>query len=73
MATVQNKATQGAPVPGGTTPVDPKLTTVNRHIIGSPIAIITPLYPGELVQDDPDGIVYRATGPTSADWAIVEG
>ncbi len=61
MATVPDKANNG-------TPIDKKFATPNRGNAGTPVAAVTPLYTNEIVLDTTNNQLWRATGPTNADW-----
>lgn len=51
--------------------IDPKLTKPTRNNAGTPVASLTPAFPGELVMDTTNRVLWRATGTTSSDWMTV--
>lgn len=66
MATVTDlSGNHASSLPGG---VDTKLSKFNRSNAGSPVASLTPQYPGEVVLDTTNRILWRAVGTTNADW-----
>lgn len=54
----------------GNSPLDVPYSSPNRKNAGTPLATLTPLYSGEVVQDTTTGAIWYATGLTSADWAV---
>ncbi len=51
--------------------VDQNLAKPNRNVTGSPINSVVPQFPGELVQDTTNAVIYRATGLTNSSWTAV--
>lgn len=47
---------------------DNKLSHPNRTNAGSPVSALTPLYPGEVIEDTTNRLLWRASGTTSTDW-----
>ena len=68
MAIVANLANSGGNIPGHTSPTDNKLCTPSRANAGTPVAVLTPAFPGELVQDTTGGITYGAYGVANTQW-----
>lgn len=53
------------------TPVDRKFATPNRSNAGTPVGSLVPSYTNELVLDTTNRQLWRAIGPTNADWMPV--
>lgn len=64
MAIVENKG-----IAGGS--LDTRLTTPTRTNAGTPVAALTPAFPGEIVFDSTNRILWQATGTTNAHWMPV--
>lgn len=72
MPTVANKADNGGSIPNFTQSTDNKLEQPSRNNAGTPVAALTPAFPGELVMDTTNGILYRGVGTTNTNWMRVE-
>lgn len=68
MAIVPNKDGGGIVGQGN---VDRKLTTPNRKNAGTPLASLTPLYAGEIVEDTATGFLWYAIDLTTTGWVAV--
>jgi hypothetical protein len=66
-------ASGNAPASMAGVATDNKLSEPNRSNNGTPIAALTPQYPGELVLDTSNLQVWRAFGTTNTDWMPVVG
>lgn len=56
----------------GNNPRTGLLSTPNRSNAGSPVSALTPQFPGELVVDTTNRLLWRACGTTTTDWMPVE-
>lgn len=63
MATVADKS--------GNTPLDKKYSDYNRTNAGTPVGALVPEYTNEVVLDTTNTQLWRAIGPTNADWSLV--
>jgi hypothetical protein len=48
--------------------VDVTYSKANRTNAGTPIGSLVPLYPGEIVLDSTNRLLWRAIGITNANW-----
>lgn len=65
MAIVVNKARPGDAV-------DKSFCTFNRSMAGTPNAVLTPQYIGEIVWDTTNKVRWQAVAATSADWRSLD-
>lgn len=55
----------------GNNPTIKLLSSPNRYNAGSPITSLVPEFPGELIGDTTNHLLWRAFGTTSGDWMPV--
>jgi len=55
----------------GNNPVIKLLSSPNRYNAGSPITNLIPEFPGELIADTTNQLLWRACGTTNTDWMPV--
>lgn len=53
------------------TGVDSKLAKPTRNNAGTPVASLTPAFPGEVVMDTTNFQLWRATGTANTDWMTI--
>lgn len=55
----------------GNNPTIKLLSSPNRYNAGSPITSLIPEFPGELIADTTNHLLWRACGTTNTDWMPV--
>ena len=51
---------------------DYPLCTPSRNNAGTPVASLTPAFPGEIVMDTTNRVLWRAVGPANTNWIVVQ-
>lgn len=52
----------------GNNPIIKLLSTPNRTNAGSPVSSLVPEFPGELIEDTTNMLLWRACGTANTDW-----
>lgn len=66
MAIVRDKATDPLVI------LDRNYTTQSRQNAGTPNAVLTPAFAGELIFDTTNKVRWKSIGPTNAEWVPID-
>ena len=56
--------------PAGVVGADRKLSKPTRSNAGTPVSSLTPAFPGEVVLDTTNRVLWRAIGTANTDWMV---